>query len=151
MNRHRFIVAGLVIIPSLSFQPVGELKFRKQVIAAESNESAGAFDVNGDQQLDIVSGSYWYEGPGFLKRHLIGNVKRVGEYYDDFSTIPMDVNGDGKMDFITGRWFDETLRWRENPGDNKEWKLNDIIKTGNIETTRAWDVDGDGFHRTICL
>ena len=145
MNRHHFIVAGLVIIPSLSFQPVGELKFRKQVIAAESNESVGVFDVNGDQQLDIVSGSYWYEGPGFLKRHLIGNVKRVGEYYDDFSTIPMDVNGDGKMDFITGGWFDETLRWRENPGDNKEWKLNDIIKTGNIETTRAWDVDGDGF------
>jgi len=149
MNRYHIILVGLVILPSLSLTPIGELRFRKQMIAAESNESVGVFDVNGDQQLDIVSGSYWYQGPGFLKRHLIGNVKRVGEYYDDFSTIPMDVNGDGKIDFITGGWFDETLRWRENPGDNKEWKLNDIIKTGNIETTRAWDVDGDGFEEIV--
>ncbi len=149
MKRLHFIVWVLAVLPLLSFQPPGELKFRKQMIAAESYESVGVFDVNGDQQLDIVSGSYWYEGPGFLKRHLIGNVKRVGEYYDDFSTIPMDVNGDGKMDFITGGWFEETLRWRENPGDNKEWKLNDIIKTGNIETTRTWDIDGDGFEEIV--
>ena len=149
MNKYHFSLVTFVIFPSLSFQPIGELKFRKQMIAAESNESVGVFDVNGDQNLDIVSGSYWYEGPAFLKRHLIGQVKRVGEYYDDFSTIPIDVNGDGKMDFVTGGWFDETLRWRENPGDDIEWKLHDIVKTGNIETTRAWDVDGDGFDEIV--
>ena len=121
------------------------LQFRKQMIAAESFESVGVFDVNGDHIPDIVSGSYWYEGPGFLKRHFMGPVKRVGEYYDDFSTIAMDVNGDGKMDFITGGWFDGTLRWRENPGKDEEWPLHDIVNCGNIETTRCWDVDGDGY------
>jgi hypothetical protein len=145
MNRTIVYFVVLSILPLLSFQPLPELKFRKQMIAAESSESVGVFDVNDDHVLDIVSGSYWYEGPLFLKRHFIGQVKRVGEYYDDFSTIPMDVNGDGKMDFITGGWFDATLRWRENPGNDQEWKQHDIAVTGNIETTRAWDVDGDGF------
>ncbi|MGB4400208.1 MAG: hypothetical protein WBJ10_12630, partial [Daejeonella sp.] len=54
--------AGLFIFPAVSFQSIPEVKFRKQMIAAESAESAGVFDVNGDDFLDIVSGSYWYEG-----------------------------------------------------------------------------------------
>lgn len=114
------------------------------MIAAESAESAGVFDVNGDQVPDIVSGSYWYEGPAFLIRHLLGQSERYDEYFDDFSTIPLDVNGDGNMDFITGGWFGKIMRWRENPGNNGLWPLHDIEITGNIETIRAWDVDGDG-------
>lgn len=149
MNRTIICLMVLSALPLLSAQPHPELKFRKQMIAAESFESVGVFDVNDDHVLDIVSGSYWYEGPLFLNRHFIGQVKRVGEYYDDFSTIPMDVNGDGKMDFITGGWFDATLRWRENPGNDQEWKLHDIAVTGNIETSRAWDVDGDGFDEIV--
>jgi hypothetical protein len=121
------------------------IKFNMQKIASESFESVGVFDVDGNGTLDIVSGSYWYEGPGYLKRHYIGEGKRYGEYWDDFSTIPMDINGDGKLDFITGGWWGNTLRWRENPGESdKEWKENILAETGNLETTRAWDVDGDG-------
>ncbi|NHE58997.1 FG-GAP repeat domain-containing protein [Cyclobacterium plantarum] len=120
------------------------LVFEKQLIAMESAESVGVFDVNGDGKPDLVSGSYWYEGPEFTKRHLIGQVKRVSEYFDDFSTIPMDVNGDGNMDYVTGGWFGKTLFWVENPGNNGEWQPHEIANTGNVETTRAWDVDGDG-------
>ena len=119
------------------------------MIAAESAESVGVFDVNGDRILDIVSGSYWYEGPLFLNRHLIGQIERISEYFDDFSTIPYDVNGDGKTDFITGGWFGKTLRWRENPGNDQEWPLHDIAVTGNIESTRAWDVNGDGIDEIV--
>ncbi|MCC5938464.1 MAG: VCBS repeat-containing protein [Lunatimonas sp.] len=124
--------------------PPKHVTFKKQLIAAESAESAGVFDVNGDGHLDIVSGSYWYQGPDFKKKHFIAVFDRVGEYFDDFSTIPMDVNGDGHMDYITGGWFGATLVWMENPGNNGAWKTHEIYKTGNIETTRAWDVDGDG-------
>ncbi len=144
MYRYILITVGLLILSLFSFREVSKVTFRKQMIAAESAESAGVFDVNGDGVLDIVSGSYWYEGPGFLIRHLVGQAERFDEYFDDFATIPMDVNGDGKTDYITGGWFGKTLRWRENPGNNGLWPLHDIIETGNIESIRGWDVDGDG-------
>jgi len=121
------------------------LKFRKVMISDERYESAALIDVNNDGILDIVSGAYWYEGPDFKKAHRIGDVQAIGEYFDDFSTIAMDVNGDGWMDFVTGGWWGNTLRWRENPGTKGgDWPEHIIAETGNIETTRAWDVDGDG-------
>ena len=121
------------------------LKWRKVLIADERYESAGVFDINNDGVGDIVSGAYWYEGPDFKKKHTIGEVAAHGEYFDDFSTIPLDVNGDGRLDFVTGGWWGKTLRWRENPGHpDKEWPEHVIAETGSIETTGAWDVDGDG-------
>ena len=139
-------LAGLLWAPApLQESPkTGALKFRKQFIAAESFESVGVFDVNGDKVPDLVSGSFWYEGPHYGKRHYTSDVKRYGEYYDDFATIPLDLNGDGRLDYVTGGWFAETLRWHENPGADKTWPEHAIAKTGNIETIRAWDVDGDG-------
>jgi hypothetical protein len=138
------ILNTALILAGLNSDP-RPVTFEKQLIAMESAESVGVFDVDGDGQLDIVSGSYWYKGPDFSKKQLIGQVKRVSEYFDDFSTIPMDVNGDGKMDYITGGWFGKTLYWVENPGNNKEWAVREIANTGNVETTRSWDVDGDGY------
>lgn len=120
------------------------IRFTKQMIAAESFESVNVFDVNNDGKPDIVSGSYWYEGPEFFKAHYIGPVKRYNEYWDDFSTIPLDVNGDGKMDFITGSWFSNSLHWKENPGNNGEWADHLIDSTGNVEATQGWDIDNDG-------
>ena len=122
------------------------LRWKPQWISDETFESVGVFDVNKDGVLDIVSGAWWYPGPDFRNKHFIGEVRAAGEYYDDFSTIPMDVNGDGWTDFITGGWWGNTLRWRENPaGDpSKPWPEHIIAETGNVETTRGWDLDGDG-------
>ena len=126
-----------------------DLQFSRYFVAAESFESVGVFDVDNNDTLDLVSGDFWYEGPLFRRRHLISNQPRHEEYYDDFSTIPMDVNADGNMDFVTGGWFGKTMRWIENPGKpavltNTPWVVHDIINVGNVETTRAWDVDADG-------
>lgn len=92
------------------------VKWTRRLIAAEAFESAGVFDVNGDGILDIVSGAFWYQGPEFKTRYVIGNVSRIGDYYDDFSTIALDINGDGRLDIVTGGWWGNTLRWRENTG-----------------------------------
>ena len=122
------------------------LKFRKVWISDETFESVGVFDVNNDGVLDIVSGAFWYEGPDFKKKHYIGAVQMAGEYFDDFSDIPLDITGNGYLDYVTGGWWGNTLRWRENPGQApfENWREHIIAETGNIETTRAWDVDGDG-------
>jgi hypothetical protein len=66
------------------------LKWRQVWIADETFEAAGVFDVNHDGIPDIVSGAFWYEGPEYRKKHFIGEVKSAGEYYDDFSTVPLD-------------------------------------------------------------
>jgi hypothetical protein len=121
------------------------VKWRRVWIADEGYESAGVFDVDGDGVLDIVSGAFWYKGPDFRRKYPVGPVAKEGEYYDDFSTIAMDVNGNGRLDFVTGGWWGNTIRWRENPGDpKKEWPVHVIAETGNVETTRAWDIDGCG-------
>lgn len=122
------------------------LRFQKILISDERYESCGVFDVDNDGVPDIVSGAYWYRGPAFDRKNNVGPVAAHGEYFDDFSTIPMDVNGDGYLDIVTGGWWGQTLRWRENPkGDPaREWKEHVIAEVGNVETTRAWDVDGDG-------
>jgi hypothetical protein len=121
------------------------IRWTRRLIAAENFESAAVFDVNNDGIPDIVSGGFWYEGPEFTRKHRIGDVARAGEYYDDFSTIPMDIDGDGYLDFVTGGWWGNTLRWRRNPGAaGGDWTEHIIATCGNVETTRAWDVDGDG-------
>lgn len=136
-----FIAAGLA----------PQTRFSRYFVAAESYETVGTADLNKDGLTDLISGDFWYENDGnsqarFRRRHLIGNQKRFDQYYDDFSTIPLDVNHDGHTDIVTGGWFGQTLRWLENPGPGKEqlWKIHDIAKVGNVETTRAWDIDGDG-------
>ena len=133
-----------LVLPIFAFSQSKNINFEKQLIAYESYESVGIMDVDKDGILDLVSGSYWYKGPKFLDRFLIGQVKRYGEYYEDFATIPMDVNEDGYLDFITGGWFEGKLTWKENPGNGKEWTSHVIAETGNIETVRAWDIDGAG-------
>ncbi len=127
----------------------GVVIFEKKFIASEAFESVNAFDVDGDGILDIFSGSFWYKGPGFSNRKFVGSIKRHGEYYEDFSTIIFDINRDGKPDVITGGWFEGTLVWRENSGGDEPWKEHIIARCGNIETTRAWDIDGDGLPEIV--
>lgn len=153
----RFVSLSILLSVCLSTSSIAQqneekikpIRFEKKQIAAESYESVGVFDVNGDDKLDIISGAFWYEGPAFLNRFFIKDVERHGEYWDDFSTIPMDINGDGKMDFVTGGWFNKKLRWLENPGNNKSWEEHLLDETGNVETARGWDVDKDGFMEIV--
>ena len=127
-----------------------EVRFSRHFVAAESYESVGVIDVNKDGKPDLVSGDFWYDNAderknSFRRRKLIGDQKRYDQYYDDFSTIPLDVDADGDMDVVTGGYWGGSLRWLENTGaDGKPWPVHEVAFVGNTETTRAWDVDGDG-------
>lgn len=127
-----------------------KITFRKRMIAAESFETVGVFDVNNDRKPDLVSGALWYEGPEFTVRHYITTPTRFDEYQNDFSTLPLDVDGDGWTDFITAGWEDHQVYWRKNPeARDREWKTKSIGETGNVETTRLWDIDGDGIPEVV--
>ena len=119
-------------------------KFEKIKISDETYESCSVFDVDGDGVLDIVSGAYWYKGPDFKQKFKICDIAPEDEYFDAFSDYPMDVNGDGKLDIISGGWWGKALKWFENPGDTGEWKVHIIDECNSIETTRFYDIDGDG-------
>jgi hypothetical protein len=124
--------------------PMTRIEWQKIKLDDGDYESAGVFDLNNDGRMEIVCGAHWYELPEF-KRHRLCDVPPNGDYYDDFSTIPLDVNGNGWLDIITGGWGGGQLIWRENPGDTgQDWITHVIDACGPIETTRAWDVDGDG-------
>ena len=145
-----YIILGInVVVVAQQSQPGSPIQFKKVQVASESFESVGVFDVNGNGELDIVSGSFWYEGPCFKRRHYIRNFERFDQYWDYFATIPMDINGDGHTDYVTGGWFGENIRWHENSGDDSVWEEHIIAQTGNVEAIRAWDVDGDGYNEIV--
>jgi hypothetical protein len=122
------------------------VRWTKRFIAGEAFESAAFVDVDGDGVLDIVSGAFWYRGPDFTERHVIAEVARFGDYYDDFGSIALDLTGSGHPDIVTGGWWGKTLRWRRNPGPGAgdAWDEQPIGAVGHIEQPQAWDVDGDG-------
>ncbi len=126
------------------------LHFKKEKIGNSIFESASAFDVNKDGNIDIVSGEFWYEGPDFKKAHRITKLDPIDDYYDNFSDFPMDVNGDGYLDIVTGGWWGKTLRWRENPKVlNQMWITHDVAEVGNIERCVFCDLDKNGFYEVI--
>lgn len=123
----------------------GEPSWKQHAINAKSEfEAAGAFDVDNDGKLDVVSGDTWYQAPDW-KPHHVRDVARVGSYYNCFATLPLDVNGDGDVDFVTVGYFSKNVGWVENPGKvGAPWTYHETDLPGNSEAAQAVDLTGDG-------
>ncbi len=143
----RFGILSLCLTPLAiaSIAGAGDLSFRKHDVNDQSEfEAAGAFDVDNDGDLDIVSGAYWYEAPEW-KRHDVRDVVRQGTYYNCFAVLPLDANADGDTDFVTVSYFGRNIGWVENPGKaGGKWTYHEVDLPGTSEAAWAVDLTGDG-------
>ncbi len=139
------LTALAVLAFGLAAARAGEPTWKKHAINGKSAfETAGAFDVDNDGKLDIVSGDTWYQAPDWTP-HKVRDVSRTGTYLNDFSTLPVDVNGDRHTDFVTCSYFLKNVGWVENPGKvDQPWTYHEIDLPGPSEAAVLVDLTGDG-------
>lgn len=147
-------LATVVLVASflLSACPaLADVPFRVHTLSTDSEFSAGTvIDINGDGQLDVVSGAFWYQAPNWEK-HRLRDVVMIRGRFDDYSNLAMDVDGDDDLDIISVNYRSNSLYWCRNPGpaamrENPDlrWQQIEIDQPGSSETGRLVDIDGDG-------
>lgn len=121
----------------------------ERIVLSEEFHSEGAHfaDFNGDGHHDIVSGPYWYEGPGFRQRHryTAGDRHSIKGYSDHFFSFTHDFNADGRPDILTIGMPGEPAHWSQNPGTESEhWERHQVLEDVGNESPTLTDLDGDG-------
>ncbi len=132
----------------------GQGTFGNQMII--STEAIGArsvfaADIDGDGDMDVVSGSgtpsegkvVWYENTdgsgGFGSENIINNNVLV---IDAVSAADMD--GDGDIDVLSGGGYNSPLGWYENINSQGQFgPLRTISNSGIDNAIYAVDIDGD--------
>ncbi len=114
-------------------------------------ESLAAIDLDGDDDLDLVSASFiddkvaWYENLDGQGR--FGNQQLITtEGSSATSAIAGDLDADGDLDLALSSFFDHTISWVENDGSGGFSDRIILSQFGpeGIEELRAADIDGDG-------
>src|SRR5262245_25106837 len=70
---------------------------RQQLTDVYYSEGANFGDIDGDGQMDIVHGPYWFRGPEFREsKELYPAMAQPRDFYaDNFFSWVLDFNGDG--------------------------------------------------------
>ncbi len=131
------------------------LRWTKRQLLTSPHENATVADLNRDGHVDIISGSFIFDGPDFVPRLYRPDHLAPG-YLHENSVHTLDVDRDGWPDIIAAGWNEDGIFWYKNPGDSavvrkKEWEMHApweprlLTKTrGTMEMFALHDYDGDG-------
>ena len=149
------LAAGLLALPARSADPAPKsaspITWKKTVIDKRFvSEGVAIADVNKDGKMDVLTGEFWYEAPGWAP-HRIRKGKddyRQGEqnvYSNSFACWAEDFNGDGWQDLIVIGFPGAPCHWYENPqGKDGMWKEHMITTSACNETPLYVDLLGNG-------
>jgi hypothetical protein len=175
-NRAAAALSGMVVAVT-SLLLAGEPVAFKRIQLSDQfwSEGANAADLNNDGVKDVISGPYWWEGPGFTRRHeyypatatfqlklgpmttvsvpgFEGTLGKDNKYSDNFFAWPHDFNQDGWTDILIVGFPGTDTSWFENPkGKNGHWARHKVFAQTDNESPTFADLTGDGRPELICI
>ncbi|MBI4624433.1 MAG: VCBS repeat-containing protein [Verrucomicrobia bacterium] len=170
-------VAGLAVVSLCAAADFTLHSFKKQHLEQYYwSEGAMLGDLNRDGKPDAIYGPYWWEGPGFTKRHELypptktttikesdgtertfpgfegGFGKKNAYSTDNFFAFVHDFNGDGWNDVLTyGLPHTPAYLYLNPAGAERHWARHTVLDEVDNESPTFVDLTGDGKPEIVCV
>jgi hypothetical protein len=108
---------------------------------------AATADINHDGTPDIVSGPFYYLGPGFTERKIYreGRVYNPStEFAPDMVNLASDFTGDGWPDILSSLGNRHMDLYVNPKGEGRRWDKFSVLTTITTEIVLLRDLDKDG-------
>ena len=165
MIRRILAVMAIHFMFSLGYGQIinaGPASFRKiQLNPQFYSEGINYADINKDGVLDIISGPYWYPGPGYTQKlaFRLPNPAPFDSTVDStkdsdcYLVFIYDFNQDGWPDILSFRTAGGAVAiWYENPkGASGYWTEHTAYSPVDDESPDFTDMDGDGKPELVTL
>jgi hypothetical protein len=130
---------------------------KRRLNAQFYSEGINYGDLDRDGNRDIISGPYWYPGPGFAEAKAFRQPRStpfdISGDSDCYSIFVYDLNQDGWLDVLSFRLAGGAEAvWYENPkGASGYWAEHVVFSAIDDESATFTDIDGDGKPELVTL